>query len=174
MQTKYLQNDPIVSLARSDGGAASTMFGITAAGKLVAVGYRGPENGAVGTEEGSTITQVEAPVALTNASSISLSSSPTGSHILAVADGQLFAWGNGLYGQCMHEFKLTILVCTGKLALQLTPLQISTGALQNSVIKSAAAGERHSLILTSDNRLYSCGENAYGQLVSNFCNNFVR
>ena len=77
-------------------------------------------------------------------------------HSLAVnSEGQVFAWGDNDDGQLGDGTK------TG----QLSPIPVTTsGVLAGQSISSVAAGERHSVALSSTGEIYTWGENFQGQL----------
>lgn len=74
-------------------------------------------------------------------------------HSLALsADGRLWTWGLGSSGALGHD----------TIESQHTPQQVQ--ALQNSPIVSVAAGGNHTVALSAKRRVYTWGNNTYGQL----------
>ncbi len=77
-------------------------------------------------------------------------------HSLALAnDGTVYAWGQNTYGQFGN----------GTGADSAIPVAVDmTGALAGKAVIAIAAGERHSLALTSDGKVYAWGYNGFGEL----------
>ncbi|XP_066487809.1 probable E3 ubiquitin-protein ligase HERC6 [Tiliqua scincoides] len=80
-------------------------------------------------------------------------------HSLAIcSNGDLFSWGGGTFGQ----------LGTGELQERLIPKKIEfdrkTDTLSQVKIIQTACGHYHSIALTRDGRVYSWGQNTYGQL----------
>ena len=75
-------------------------------------------------------------------------------HSLALlADGRLFAWGGNLLGQ---------LGVSDSSSDHLTPVQVQNLGLTR--VKAVAAGDRFTLVLSSDGTVLACGSNSSGQL----------
>jgi len=81
-------------------------------------------------------------------------------HSLAIVDGTVFSWGYGAYGQLGPR------VADTTLADNATPHQvlIGSGGAPLSLITQVAAGGGTSYALTTNGRVYSWGDNTYGQL----------
>lgn len=78
-------------------------------------------------------------------------------HVIAKsANGKVYTWGMGFYGQ----------LGTGEDENKLTPMQIllSDPKMKNLKAISVQAGYNSSYILYEDRRVYSCGTNAYKRL----------
>ncbi|XP_015266273.1 PREDICTED: probable E3 ubiquitin-protein ligase HERC6 [Gekko japonicus] len=74
-------------------------------------------------------------------------------HSLAVcSNGRVFSWGAGTFGQ----------LGTGELKDRLIPRKIE--GLSTCTIIQVACGHYHSVALTKDGRVFSWGQNSYGQL----------
>lgn len=72
--------------------------------------------------------------------------------IALAADGRLWTWGQGTFGALGHDTTES----------QHTPQQVA--ALRNSQIVSMAAGGHHTVALSFKGRVYTWGNNTYGQL----------
>lgn len=76
----------------------------------------------------------------------------------AVASGQAFCWGNGLYGKLGNA----------ALVNKAVPVAVdTTGVLSGKTIQAIATGGNHSCVVASDNQAYCWGYNAQGQLGNN-------
>ncbi len=84
-------------------------------------------------------------------------SSPAVAGAAPSSPGELFAFGANRFGQ------LASTAGNGSEAANPTPLPVSLPGAEGPVVQ-AAAGDGTSFVLTSDGRLYSFGENLYGQL----------
>ncbi|XP_015266272.1 PREDICTED: probable E3 ubiquitin-protein ligase HERC6 [Gekko japonicus] len=74
-------------------------------------------------------------------------------HSLAICShGRVFSWGAGTFGQ----------LGTGELKDRLIPKKIE--GLSTCKIIQVACGHYHSIVLTKDGRVFSWGQNSYGQL----------
>jgi alpha-tubulin suppressor-like RCC1 family protein len=78
-----------------------------------------------------------------------------GASLLVTADGRLYSFGKNLYGE------LGRVSGSGSEAANPLPAQVS---LPGGRVVQAAAGDAHSLALTSTGQLYAFGRNFYGQL----------
>lgn len=77
-----------------------------------------------------------------------------GNHCLAVAlSGEVFAWGVAMHGLCGNA---------GDLPYQPVPTRICS--LSRKRVRSASAGNLHSLVVTEDGEIYSFGRGVEGQL----------
>jgi alpha-tubulin suppressor-like RCC1 family protein len=76
-----------------------------------------------------------------------------GSHTLLVVDGEVLAWGENGLGELGN--------CSGMDSL--TPTSVTRPAAMERII-AVAAGENHSLALTSDGAVWAWGSNANGRL----------
>jgi len=74
-------------------------------------------------------------------------------HTVALtSDGKLFAWGNGYLGN-------------GTTNDSTTPVAVDmSGALSGKTVIAIASGSSHTLVLTSDGKVFAWGENSSGQL----------
>lgn len=72
---------------------------------------------------------------------------------IALKDGKVYGWGWNIYGELGVGDNYNKNVPT-----------IITGALGSKTVKAIAAGQNHSLALTTDGKVYSWGQNNYGQL----------
>jgi alpha-tubulin suppressor-like RCC1 family protein len=81
------------------------------------------------------------------------------SHSLALtSDGKVFAWGSNTNGQLGN----------GSTVNSSVPVAVDTSwALTGKTVVAIAAGDAHSLALTSDGMVFSWGDNTYGQLGNN-------
>ncbi|MBK8475467.1 MAG: hypothetical protein IPL39_03935 [Opitutaceae bacterium] len=81
------------------------------------------------------------------------------SHSLALsADGRVFAWGSGQYGQLGNGL-------IGSGTTSNLPVAVTTsGDIDGRALVAIAAGESHCLALSSDGRVYTWGRNHRGQL----------
>jgi alpha-tubulin suppressor-like RCC1 family protein len=79
-----------------------------------------------------------------------------GSHTVALAsDGKLYAWGVNAYGQLGN----------GTTTMALLPTEVDmTGVLAGKTITKLFSDDTSTMVLTSDNQVYTWGWNAYGQL----------
>jgi alpha-tubulin suppressor-like RCC1 family protein len=77
-------------------------------------------------------------------------------HTLALAsDGKVYGWGQNAYGQLGNGASFNTS----------SPVAVDTsGVLAGKTITAIAAGERHSLALSSEGKVYSWGSNEFGQL----------
>ena len=69
-----------------------------------------------------------------------------------IPDAKIFTWGDGQFGKLGHQTLDSLYV----------PYAVT--ALQRCVIRMCALGKDHSLFLTNDGIVMSCGSNGYGQL----------
>jgi len=85
------------------------------------------------------------------------------SHYMALtSDGQVFCWGANYYGQLGNSSNTDSAL----------PVAVSsTGGLSGKTVTAIAAGNSHSLALTSDGQVFSWGRNSYGQLGNNSTTN---
>jgi len=75
--------------------------------------------------------------------------------LVLTADNKLYSWGDNQYGQLGNGTNTDSNV----------PVAVNmTGVLSGKTITKISNGTINSLILTSDNKLYSWGDNQYGQL----------
>lgn len=72
---------------------------------------------------------------------------------IALKDGKVYGWGWNIFGE----------LGVGDYYNKNVPT-IITGALGSKTVKAIAAGQNHSLALTTDGKVYSWGQNNYGQL----------
>ena len=76
-------------------------------------------------------------------------------HTAAVtAEGRLYTWGDGYYGQLGQ----------GTFASMLVPTLVPAGGLEGSPALMVACGVAHTLAVTRAGALYACGYGAHGQL----------
>jgi alpha-tubulin suppressor-like RCC1 family protein len=95
--------------------------------------------------------RLKSPVAVSSLSRV-VAISAGGQHTVAVkADGTVWSWGNGLYGQMGNN-------TTNR--SNLTPVQVS--GLRG--VRSVAAGHHHSVALKSNGTVWAWGQNDNGQL----------
>ncbi|KAL1503593.1 hypothetical protein AB1Y20_012070 [Prymnesium parvum] len=74
-------------------------------------------------------------------------------HLLAVtSDGKIYSWGDGSHGRLGHGDQTSVHL----------PRQIST--LKSKRVKTAAAGEEHSVIATVEGDVFSWGSGSFGKL----------
>jgi uncharacterized repeat protein (TIGR02543 family) len=77
--------------------------------------------------------------------------------ISVTTSGRVYAWGRNVNGE----------LGDGTTNLRLTPTLISfTGLQVGETVQTVVAGSYHSLALTTNNRIYTWGDNGYGQLGS--------
>jgi len=80
-------------------------------------------------------------------------------HSAAVTtDGDLYTWGDGFCGQ----------LGLGDKRPQLTPVQVTDGGLEDEVVLSVACGSRHTLCVSEDGEVFSCGLGHFGVLGRTF------
>ena len=129
---------------------------VTSSGQLYSFGYN--VVGQLGRAAGSTPSPVPTLVTLPGQiGSITLVAAGTYHSLSATSSGQLYAFGYNLYGQ------LGVVANSGTSAANPTPMLVGLpGAI--GVVAQIAAGDSHSLALTSSGQLYAFGSNAYGQL----------
>jgi alpha-tubulin suppressor-like RCC1 family protein len=85
----------------------------------------------------------------------SIWSGPTAYHSAAISrDGELYMWGNNVYGQ----------LGLGHLTNVWLPTRVTGGSIAGKVVTWVALGNVHTLVLCSDNTVHSCGYGAQGQL----------
>lgn len=134
-------------------------FGNEPAGAATAYGwgynaYGQTGDGTTGTNRNQAV-PVLATGALTNKTISKMAAG--GNHTLVIAsDGKLYAWGSGTQGQLGNEADLSSEVPV--------PVKMLPGALEGKTIIAIAAGEHHSLALTSEGKVFAWGSNYYGQL----------
>ena len=76
-------------------------------------------------------------------------------HTAAVtAEGRLYTWGSGIYGQLGQ----------GTFANMLVPTLVRAGGLEVAPALMVACGDAHTLAVTRAGALYACGLGMYGQL----------
>ena len=78
-------------------------------------------------------------------------------HVLAVAGGKLYAWGDNTQSQ----------LGDGSSTARSTPVLVAGGSLANKLVTKVAGGYQHSLALDSTGTLYAWGYNQSGQLGNN-------
>jgi len=80
----------------------------------------------------------------------------TGSHHAAavVADGSLYTWGHGYFGQLGH----------GDKEPQLRPMRLDKALFGASPAVQVACGWAHTVVLTADSRVLTCGSGDRGRL----------
>ena len=106
--------------------------------------------------DGTTINRIT-PVAVDTSGALSgrtVTAIAEGSqHTVALtSDGKLFAWGNGYLGN-------------GTTNDSTTPVAVDmSGALSGKTVIAIASGSSHTLVLTSDGKVFAWGENSSGQL----------
>ncbi len=69
-------------------------------------------------------------------------------------DGQLFAWGDNDYGQ----------LGVGDMDARFAPVLVRLDDLGGRTISMIALGEHHSVVMTTDGKVYAWGRNDFGQL----------
>jgi alpha-tubulin suppressor-like RCC1 family protein len=77
-------------------------------------------------------------------------------HVLAIADGTLFTWGQNCCGQ----------LGTGKNSFksELLPVRIGREEVFGSAVRLAAGNEHHTLVLTDDRQVWAFGNSEQGRL----------
>jgi alpha-tubulin suppressor-like RCC1 family protein len=77
-------------------------------------------------------------------------------HVLAIADGTLFTWGQNCCGQ----------LGTGKhcFSREVMPVRIGREEVFGSAVRLAAGNEHHTLVLTEDRQLWAFGNSEQGRL----------
>jgi YD repeat-containing protein len=93
---------------------------------------------------------------LTGKQVVTLASGGGGAHNLALtSDGKVYSWGGNDSGQ----------LGDGTTTNRLLPVAVNmSGALLGKTVIAIAAGDRHSLAITSDGKVYAWGDNNSGQL----------
>jgi alpha-tubulin suppressor-like RCC1 family protein len=140
---------------------SSDSFAVTSSGQLYAFGenYYG-ELGSATNNGTATPNPTPTQVPLPGESGTVTQVAAGGDHSLAVtSSGQLYAFGYNYYGQL------------GSTTDNLTETPIPTPTLvtlpgESGPVTQAAAGQSHSLVVTSSGQLYAFGYDAYGQLGS--------
>ena len=80
-------------------------------------------------------------------------------HSAAVsADGDVYTWGDGFCGQLGHADKRP----------QVSPVQVTTGGLDDERVSHISCGARHTLAITEDGEAFSWGLGHYGVLGRSF------
>ena len=75
--------------------------------------------------------------------------------LVLTSDGLLFAWGDNSYGELGNNDNTSSLLPT--------PVNMS-GALAGKTVTAIASGKNHSLVLTSDGKVFAWGANSSGEL----------
>jgi len=106
------------------------------------------------------ISQVDVPLRIKSLREIdiiqvSMAKSGQGHSIALTQQGEVFAFGTSNSGA---------LGIPGKKQIEPTPLQLTAPGLNQIKIKQVAAGTKHTLLLTTTGKVYSFGEDVYGQL----------
>lgn len=117
---------------------------------------------------------IEQPQLITDLAAYRVTSiSAGGYHTLAVTDDhQLFSWGSGQYGECGNHQKINVLRPTQfKLPLDKESFGVHDQSYERTVtlqnqghIKQIKAGGHHSMVLTTNGKLYTFGFGQHGQL----------
>lgn len=94
---------------------------------------------------------------LAGALSLSLAALPASASAEASSPGELYAFGANEFGELGSTLN------NGSEAANPTPLPVSLPGAESPVVQ-LAAGDGASLVVTADGRLYSFGENLYGEL----------
>lgn len=128
---------------------------LTADGLAFAWGYNGSGQLGDGTFDDHSIpTPVEVSGVLAGKTLIAIAGGDD--HSLALADdGKVYAWGRNDFGQLGDGTTIT----------RNAPVAVNaTGVLAGKTVVAVGGGHTHSLVLTSDGRLYAWGYNQNGQL----------
>ena len=73
-------------------------------------------------------------------------------------DGKVYSCGSNQYGEIGTQKNKGILIANS------VPIQIKDGGMDSLNIVAISAGDNHSLFLTNDGKVYSCGRNQFGAL----------
>ena len=122
------------------GATTVTAWGVNSDGRLGVGDTASPVNWAKavqGIPEGATVTGLAAG----------------GTHSLILAGGEVYAAGSDRFGQLGQG------AVNGANKTSFTPV-----AIPSSTPVAVAAGGNHSLIVTADGKVFTCGDNTYGQL----------
>jgi alpha-tubulin suppressor-like RCC1 family protein len=148
---------PATTLTQVAAGDSHS-FALSSTGQLYAWGYNG-----YGQLGNGTTTNAQVPVA------VAAGGAPPGTtftqvaagaqHTVALASsGQVYAWGDNDVGQLGNHSMTSSPV----------PVAVSAGAIPPATtITQIAAGDSHSLVLSSTGQLYAWGNNGYGVLGDN-------
>lgn len=79
---------------------------------------------------------------------------------VVTADGDVYTWGDGFCGQLGHGDKRP----------QLTPKQVTEGDLEDECILTVSCGARHTLFVTEEGEVFSCGLGHFGVLGRSYTN----
>ncbi|KAJ2088292.1 hypothetical protein IW138_004369 [Coemansia sp. RSA 986] len=122
---------------------------LTSSGRVFGMGWG--SDGQLGTGPGSTSSH-DRPVQVFGLDDVPIVdiSSSTDFTLALSKDGRLFYWGNSEYGQCMTGEKIDQV---------LAPIEMP---FNNGKIIGIAAGGSHTLVLSSNGRVYVCGYGAIG------------
>ena len=149
--TGALAGKSVVKVAA--GGSHNVV--LTSDGKMSAWGFNNAGNLGDGTQEQRTV-PVEVVLSGVLAGKAIASVTAGQNHNLALTtDGILLAWGQNFHGQ----------LGDGTTTRRLVPVPvIMNGVLAGKSIAAIAAGNDHSVVLTSDGKLFAWGSNGFGQL----------
>ena len=107
-----------------------------------------------------TTTQHTTPVAVDMSGvllgkTVTMIAAGTGHSLALTMDGKVFAWGSNNVGQ----------LGDGTTTQHTTPVAVDmSGVLLGKTVTMIAAGSAHSLVITSDGKVFAWGSNDYGQL----------
>ena len=88
-------------------------------------------------------------------------------------NGNVFSWGNAQYGQLGIKNILNLKKNEDNCYYCPIPYKLKQLKEKNIYIMKAACGDEHSLLLSTEGKIYSFGSNKYGQLGSSFNLDFI-
>jgi alpha-tubulin suppressor-like RCC1 family protein len=129
-------------------GYAHTVF-LTNDGKVYSCGYNGQGRLGLGDTSDRSV-----PTLITALNSLTISAIACGSAhtVFLTNDGKVYSCGYNFYGE----------LGLGNKTEQTTPQLIT--ALNSLTISAIACGREHTVFITNEGKVYSCGDNDYGQL----------
>ncbi len=155
-QTVTIQGQSFSKAQFITGAGADHSCAITSgSGKAYCWGYNNQGQLGTGTLANSTVpVAVKTDGVLANKRLVAISLGAT--HTVALdSDGQLYAWGGGLYGQLGNAQSVNSSV----------PVRVDmTGVLAGKKILKIASANNYTLALADDGRVYSWGSNTSGEL----------
>lgn len=138
--------------ATTSSSSNATLLAVDSAGSMYGWGY----NNTGQTGVGNTTSPLKLLTKLTAFAGKTMTQTAAGLlHSVGLdSTGKVYTWGDNTYGQLGN----------GTTTSSVTPVTVTGGALAGKTVTAVAAGFFHSLALDSTGKLYSWGDNTYGQL----------